>query len=197
MSAAPHDETGLVEHVLTGDVGAFRDLVVRYQRLVAHIVFRIAPAADAEDICQEVFVKVYRRLDTFRHDAKLSTWIARIARNTALHHLEKRRPDLLGDLGSDSAGDPLDRLAGGDLLPDAHADRADAHARLHAAIDRLPVHYRTVLTLFHLDEMSYDEIVAVTGLPLGTVKNYLHRARRLLKDVLLAADPDFQADFHS
>ena len=66
--------------------------------------------------------------------------------------------------------------------------------RLHAAVERLPPHYRTVLALFHLDAMSYDEIVAATDLPLGTVKSYLHRARRLLKDALLAADPDLRAD---
>ncbi len=189
-----HDESWLIERVLAGDIGAFRDLVERYQRLVAHVVSGIVPAADADDVCQEVFVKVYRHLDTFRRDAKLSTWIARIARNTALHHLEKRRPDLLGDLDPDPERDPLEGLAAGDLLPDERAERSDTHACLHAALARLPVHYRTVLTLFHLGELSYDEIVAVTDLPLGTVKSYLHRARRLLKDALLAADPGLHAD---
>ena len=86
------DQKTLVDNILAGDQNAFKTLIGQYQRLVTHFVFRMVPSqADREDICQEVFVKIYQHLDRFRFDSSLSTWIGRIAYNTCLNHLEKKK----------------------------------------------------------------------------------------------------------
>jgi RNA polymerase sigma factor (sigma-70 family) len=181
------DPTGLVERILAGDKGAFRLLIREYQRLVSHIVFRMIPAKpDQEDLCQEVFVKVYQHLDRFRFDSKLSTWIAQITYNSCLNFLEKRRLPLYDDLHDDEK--PFEP-AGNELVdrPDRIMETRQTAQTLRAEIDHLPPVYKTIVTLYHLDEMSYGEIAAVLKMPEGTVKSYLFRARRMLKERLLAS----------
>jgi RNA polymerase sigma factor (sigma-70 family) len=175
----------LVRTILTGDKEAFRALVERYQRLVSHVVFRMIPnQADREDLCQEVFLKVYENLPTFRFDAKLSTWIARIAYNTSVSHLEKAKAYLYERESAED--DPLKRITDSSALPDEYAQARDLSCRLAGEIEGLPVLYGTILNLYHLEGMSYDEIRQIMQLPEGTVKSYLFRARRLLKERLLA-----------
>ncbi len=170
-------EINLINKILHGDRQAFKVLVEQHQKLVLHMAGRILDdPQDREDVCQEVFLKVHRHLPSFNHASKLSTWIAAIAYRTAINYRKKNKrarqaipikPDTAVDL---SAGQQL--------------DRSDIQRYLHQQIETLPIHYKTVLTLFHLEEMNYAEIVAVTGMPEGTVKNYLFRARKLLKDKL-------------
>lgn len=175
----------LVERIIAGDIGAFRSFIQQYQRLVSHIVFRmVSNQADREDICQDVFVKVYQNLKDFQFESRLSTWIAKIAYNTSINFLEKRKNLLLGDLPSQ--GGSLDGFSANDILPDESAEKNDLSFRLQAEIEKMPIHFRTILTLYHLDEMSYDEISEIMQLPEGTVKSYLFRARRLLKERLIS-----------
>ena len=90
-----------IERILSGDQTAFRTLVEEYQRLVSHIVFRmVATKEDREDICQDVFMRIYQNLSDFRSESKLSTWIASIAYNACLNHLEKRKLVPLEELNS-------------------------------------------------------------------------------------------------
>jgi len=91
------DERELVERILDGDREAFLTFIDRYERLVKHIVFRMVDDRDREELCQDVFMRAYRYLDGFRFEAKLSTWLARIARNTCLNHLEKKEMPLYTD----------------------------------------------------------------------------------------------------
>ena len=179
------DQDRLVERILAGDDGAFRQLIVQHQRLVSHIVFRLVPSeADREDICQEVFVRVYQHLDTFRFDAKLSTWIARIAYNTCLNFLEKRKLPLYDDLVDEDR--PLDPAAPDEISrPDYALEAAETGRTVQRAIERLPPVYKAIVTLFHLEQMSYSEIADIMDMPEGTVKSYLFRARKMLKDKLL------------
>jgi RNA polymerase sigma factor (sigma-70 family) len=170
----------LVGEVLDGCNEAFEALIDRYQGLVVHIVHRmILNAEDRRDICQDVFVKVYRNIVGFRFEAKLSTWISRIAYNTCLNHLQKKREELLGEAlpGTESPDDVPSEVSG----PDTIATRRDISGRLHAEIEELPVVYRTILSLYHLEEMTYGEIGEIMDLPEGTVKSYLFRARKRLK----------------
>ena len=173
------DDSVLVSAVLKGDHRAFCRLVQQHQRLVGHMVSRIVNRTeDCEDISQEVFLRVYQRLPTFRFQSKLSTWIATLAYRTALNYLkkeEKHTNESLAQVEKHSADQP-----------DAaeQLDKKAVYAFVHEQIAHLPVHYRTVLTLFHLEEMSLAEIQEITGMPAGTVKNYLFRARKLLKDRL-------------
>ncbi len=169
----------LVGEVLDGQSGAFEDLVNRYQRLVVHIVHRmILNREDREDICQDVFVKVYRNLRRFRFEAKLSTWVSRIAYNRCLNHLQKKREEPLADCLPEI--ETLDTLASDTAGPDEITASRDISSRLRAEIEQLPVIYRTILTLYHLEEMSYSEIGQITDLPEGTVKSHLFRARKHL-----------------
>ncbi len=180
-----NDEQELVRRVLARDEAAFRTLVERYERLVAHIVAGIVAADDRDDVGQDVFVRVYRRLDSYRGEAPLSTWIARVAVNTALHHAEKRRPTPTWN----RAGVPAEQLPSSDSHPDDSTARRQRDRALYAAIAALPPAYRVALSLFHLDGFSIAEIAVALGMPVGTVKSNLFRARRLLKEALLAAHP--------
>lgn len=171
----------LVQQILNGNSNAFRFLVAKHQRLVLHIVGRIVhQQADVEDICQEVFIKVFSKLKHFRGDSKLSTWIARIAYNTSISHF-RRNPKM------EQSYDESPLLVVNekdDGINQKIMERDEAKSYLLALIEELPVHYRTVLTLFHLEEFSYKEIEEITEMPEGTIKSYLSRARKILKEKL-------------
>jgi len=173
-----------IEKAVRGDADAFREIVLAHQRLVAHIVFRMTGnAADVEDLCQDVFVKVYQNLAGFRGDSKFSTWVGRIAYNTCINHLQKKRVPLLGDVRNSSGGP--DEEPGEGEWPDAYAEGRDLKARLDREMACLPGLQRTVLTLYHVDEMSYGEIGEMLGMPEGTVKSHLFRARKKLRESLM------------
>lgn len=186
------DDRRLVARVQAGEREAFRDLVGRHENLVAHVVYRmVRHSADREELCQEVFVRVYRKLGSFRFESKLSTWIAKLAYHACLNHLKKRRLLLYDDLGRranpggaapDRGIEPADRSA----TPLDAAEAAELRSFVRAQVEALPWAYRAVVTLYHLEGMSVAEVGEVTGMPTGTVKNYLFRARRVLKDRLLS-----------
>lgn len=194
MSNSPSstaDEKELVERVLDGERQAFLDLIDQYKRLVQHVVFRmIDDPRDREELCQDVFVRVHRYLEGFRFESKLSTWIARIARNTCLNHLEKKEMPLYADEVQGSDGRPTDARNALGRIPDpADGPDQDAASRqlrdvLRAEIADLPEHYRTALTLYHLEGMSVKQISRVMDNPPGTVKSHLYRGRKKLKDRL-------------
>lgn len=179
------DTRQLIARILDGNTDEFEAIVEDHKALISHIVFRIvANPADQEDISQDVFVKVYQKLDSFHYDSKLSTWIARIAYNTCLNYLEKKKLPLYDDISSE--GQTLDSVPADVIGPDDNAENNNVADVIQEEIMKLPSQYRTVLTLYHLDEMTYGEIAAVTNLPDGTVKSHLFRARKLLKDRLSA-----------
>jgi RNA polymerase sigma factor (sigma-70 family) len=174
------EDTDLVREALDGSANAFEILVESYQGLVIHIVYRmITRIEDREDLCQEVFVRVYENLAGFRFRSKLSTWISKIAYHTCLNHLEKRHELLIDE--SLPGIESVDELPGACAHPDRVAEQRDVAARLQMEIERLPLPYRTILTLFHIEQMSYAEIGTIMDLPEGTVKSYLYRARSHLK----------------
>ncbi|MBD3403308.1 sigma-70 family RNA polymerase sigma factor [candidate division GN15 bacterium] len=176
-------EQTLVSDILTGNPEAFRTFMERYNSLVAHVVYRLVPnEADRQDVCQDVFVKAYRNLKGFNFEAKLSTWLARIAFNTAVNHLEKRRVDLYDDVTAEHQH--FEDAAVESRSPEETVAAADAADRVRREIDSLPVLYGTILALYHLEDMSYKEIGDILQLPDGTVKSYLFRARKMLKDRL-------------
>lgn len=177
-------ERELVDKIIAGDGDAFRELIAAHKRLVYHIVVRMLPnTSDHEDICQDVFVKVYQNLSRFNFGSKLSTWIATIANNTCINFLKKKQVPLLEDCKNGDT--PVENLLIDFTSPSRNAEKSDLKLQLQQCIAQLPVQYRNILTLYHLEEMSYMEIGKITGLPDGTVKSYLFRARKLLKDNLL------------
>jgi RNA polymerase sigma-70 factor (ECF subfamily) len=173
------NDTELISQILNGNMNAFTFLVNRYQKLVVHITGRLIQRQDElEDVCQDVFMKVYQNLGKYRNECKLSTWIATIAYNTSINYLRKFKK---GD-----EVNPDDSAALRNLKDFDHTDyeKVDLHRYIRDQIELLPSQYRTVLTLFHLEEFSYQEIEQITGMPEGTVKSYLFRAKAILKEKL-------------
>jgi RNA polymerase sigma-70 factor (ECF subfamily) len=184
----------LVAQVLGGNTAAFGYVVQRTEGLVTQLIFKmIRHPADRPDIAQEVYLKVFKNLAGFKFQAKLTTWVGQITYNTCLHYLEKKQLVLVdpADPAPDSAVEegrraPPPLVAGPDYDPETTLFDQDLAGILSTAIEQLPPLYRTLVALYHQQELSYEEIAQITSLPDGTVKNYLFRARKLLKQQLLA-----------
>jgi RNA polymerase sigma-70 factor (ECF subfamily) len=172
------DDRALVSRVLSGDMQAFRALIKKHERLVVHMVGRLVrQEEDREELCQDVFMKVYEKLGDFSFQSQLSTWIATIAYRHAINHLRKKKlpvtdlPEHESGIAAFISHDRADEIA-----------EQDIEIYLVKMIEDLPVQYKAVLTLYHLEHKNYAEIGEITGMPEGTVKNYLFRARQLLKE---------------
>ncbi len=171
------DDHSLIEKILAGDRQAFRWLIKRYERLIGHVVGRIVTTEeDREEVCQDVFLKIHDKLDTFRGDSKLSTWMVTIAYRTSLNFIERRKNETV------SLSDARDIAVAPSGLADL--EQRELRKSLEEAISRLPLPYRVAITLFHLEEHSYEEMCEITGLSPGTVKSNLFRGRKLLKELL-------------
>lgn len=177
------DDRAMVQAVLERAPGAFERLVAQHQNLVWHMVYRMVQQRDdAEELCQEVFLRVHQKLHQFRHDSALSTWIGSIAFSIATRHLQRKRIAIADDNEEDE-GSLLERVSDEFDLETSHADR-ELHAHVGEAMKNLSPIQRTLVTLYHLEEMSLLDIARITELPEGTVKNYLFRARLKLRQAL-------------
>jgi RNA polymerase sigma-70 factor (ECF subfamily) len=168
------------------DHEAFAELVNRYKHRVYWLVRRMLGSEEDEDVAQEVFLRAYEALPGFRGDCKFSTWIYKITRNLCLAQLKKRgvRGEPLSlDVENDERIHCL--VSGGDE-PIREIERLDLSRSVRQLMGRLSVQYRTVLTLFYLNEASYEEIAEIMDTPLGTVKTNIHRARLQLRELVLA-----------
>jgi len=169
----------LVDPVLGGDTPAFGEIISMTEGLVAQIVCRlISNEEDRKDIVQDIYLKVFHHLKGFRFQSKLSTWVAQIAYNTCNSQLQKKRLPLqvLPEEETSGDGTPAD----GSIL------RKELTGIVQAEIGRLPPLYQTLVGLYHQEDLSYQEMAQITGLPEGTVKSYLFRARKMLKEKLLS-----------
>lgn len=182
-------DRALVEAVLENRPGAFERLVRDYQGLCWHVIQRmVRHPEDTRELCQEAFLRVHRYLHQYRADSPLKSWIGQVAYSVAKRHLERKRIPLVelhadGGAGDEDGPSLLDNIGDGFDLAGAHAD-ADAERELHAAIERLPPLQRTILTLYHLEELPIGEIAAITGLAEGTIKSHLFRSRNRLRELL-------------
>ena len=174
----------LAEAVLAKTPGAFEQLVGEYQGLCWHIVYRLVrQSEDAQDLCQETFLRVYQNLHQYRHDCPLKHWIGRVAYSIALRHLQRRKIALGAELRSDEAlVRPEDEVEYFDYA--AACDDARIARRLRDAIDALAPLQRMLLTLYHLEDASIPDIAQITGLPPGTIKSHLFRSRQKLRERL-------------
>jgi len=173
------DDQALVSRVISGDKQAFRLLIKQHERLVVHMIGRLVDRnEDREELCQDVFLKVYEKISEFNFQSKLSTWIATIAYRMGVNHLRKKKIEL-SDIPEEES---FTAHFVSDNDPQENMEDNEIEAITLKLIDQLPPHYKTILTLYHVDQMNYGEIGEVTGMPEGTVKNYLFRARNLLKE---------------
>ncbi len=177
-------DRALVAAVLDRRPGAFERLVRDYQNLCWHIVDRmVRHPDDTRELCQEVFLRIHQSLHQYRGDSALKSWIAQVAFSVARRHLERKRIPI-ADEGDDTGGPSLAERTGCGF--DLEASTADAQitAHLHAAIEALPPLQRTVLALYHLEEMAIGEIARLTELAEGTIKSHLFRSRKRLREIL-------------
>lgn len=175
------DDEAFVVRAQTGDKAAFAMLVDRHGLYVYNLALRVLRRPEeAQEVAQEAFVRAWRGLPAFQRTAQFQTWLYRIVVNLCYNRLPQIKQEL-NRLVTDSAAhhlaDPRQQVET-DLLS------AELQAVLHQAIDELPEQYRLLITLRYLQELSYNEIVEVTSLPLGTVKTGIHRARALLRSAL-------------
>ena len=182
----------LVNIVLSGDTNAFGAIIKKTERLVAQIVFKmIKNTEDRKDIAQDIYLKAFKYLSSFKFQSKLSTWIARIAYNSCLNYLEKRKLNSLPDIrerdeaDEDSEHTANEAIGQSDNEIEVFIFQKELSEILKSEIESLPPLYKTLITLYHNEELSYAEIIEITGLPEGTLKNYLFRARKTLRENLL------------
>lgn len=173
------DDRTLIAKVLAGDMQAFKLLIQQNERLVVHMVGRLVKKEEErEELCQDVFMKVHEKLGEFAFESKLSTWIATIAYRHAVNHLRKNRM-LFSDLPDEI---DTERHFVDTQNPETTLEERDLDQFVLKLVDELPPQYKAVLTLYHVEGMTYQEIGQITQMPEGTVKNYLFRARHLLKE---------------
>jgi RNA polymerase sigma-70 factor (ECF subfamily) len=184
------DDSELIASVLGGSESAFAALVHRYQERVFRLLSRYTrDVLECEDLAQEVFLKVFRKLHTFQQDSAFFTWLYRIAVNTASDHLSRRsrrRLQLVEDETALDQGEPRSAVA--DVTqPLLDAELVQVTRKILA---RLPEKYRTILVLREYEDLSYTEIATVLGINLGTVESRLFRARQRFKDALERLHPE-------
>ena len=183
----------LLSRLQARDEEAFEEMVGLYQNKIYHLVYRMmGNAGEAEEVAQEVFVTVFKSIDSFRGDSKLSTWLYRIATNhckNRLKYLGRRSYKATGELDEAVERELQDTQTTSSMRP--HIDGPEAvleglelERTVQAGIAELDEEHRTLVLLRDVEDLSYDEIAKVTGLELGTVKSRLHRARLQLKEFL-------------
>ena len=175
------DETALINGVLKRDRRSTELLVERYKDKAMTLASRmLRNREDAEEAVQDAFVRAIRSLPGFEMRSAFSTWFHRIVYNVCVSRLSKNsKEQAVGDLDEDT-----DSIASGDALPDADYEATEVGAIISEEIEKLPSAYAATFTLFFVDEMSYREIVEVTGLPIGTVKARLFRARMIVRNAV-------------
>lgn len=185
-------ESGLIERLVARDERAFNELVHVYGRRVSSLVLRmLGNAAEAEDLTQEVFVQVFKAIGTFRGDSKLSTWIYRIAVNLCKNRSKYNRVRHAGEqdeLEAVAERVPLGQARGANVAQIERPDEAMAGRQVERivqeAISQIEATFRECLILRDVEELSYEEIAEITGLPAGTVKSRIFRARAQLKEIV-------------
>jgi RNA polymerase sigma-70 factor, ECF subfamily len=171
---ADFDERALVERCRSGDDIAFSELVDRYKDLVYGMVWRMGvDRSHADDLAQEVFLKVYRGLPYFRGEARLSTWIYRIVANVCTRARSGRSVEISGTAPVREPG-----------APDAVFGEFELRDRLEKAIRQLPDNYRLLIAAHYLNGVQYESLAEALDIPIGTVKTHLYRAKRRLRELL-------------
>jgi RNA polymerase sigma-70 factor (ECF subfamily) len=179
MMPEPVNERELVERCRRGDEGAFQELVDRYKDLVFALLARtVQDRSRAEDLAQEVFLRVHRGLPYFRGEARLSTWIYRIVSNVVAQDHGRMPPAAV------SLDDGSERSKAMPAETDRQFGDLELRDRLEKAIARLPANYRLLVAAHYLEGVRYEDLAEALQLPLGTVKTQLFRAKQQLRSLL-------------
>ncbi len=182
-----HDQDyAVIERILRGEKKAYAELVDRHKDKAMTLAIKmLRNRQDAEEALQDAFVRVFNALPRFEWKSSFSTWFYRIVYNVCASELSKRDDTQnLSINGDDESGNALE-LVSDEVPPDLALESSELSAIVLEEIDKLPEAYGPTFVLFFIQDMSYDEIVEVTGLPLGTIKARLFRARTLLRDAVV------------
>jgi len=181
--ANPDYET--IQRILAGEKRAYADLVNRHKDRAMTLALRMLKnREDAEEALQDAFVRAFNALPRFEWKSSFSTWFYRIVYNVCATVLSRRGEDVFSSIDEEEAGFELPST---DELQDIQYESQEFRQVVQQEVERLPAMYASVLTLFLLQDMSYDEIVEATGVPLGTVKVRLFRARLMLRNAVQEA----------
>jgi len=175
----------LVERCLKGEERAFEELLGKYKGPVYSICYRmVRNQTDAEDLAQEVFIRTFSVLDRYDPSYPFSSWLFRITSNLCIDFLRKARAGMVSidQPIEGSEGSMQRQLASGAIKPDREMENKEMMEALEEAIATLPEHYRIIVILRHQEQRSYEEIADDLGIPLGTVKARIHRARNMIKE---------------
>lgn len=188
MNYAELTDAQVIEHARRGRETAFRELVRRYERPVFSLIYRLVRDREkAEDLAQETFIKVLNAIDRYDPTYKFSSWIFKIAHNTALDLLRRREPETLSLQGSPHARTDAEIEAStitpesGGENPEQYTANRETGAIIEQAMAKLRPEYRTAILLCHVEGRPYEEIAEIMEVPLGTVKTFIHRGRNELK----------------
>jgi RNA polymerase sigma-70 factor (ECF subfamily) len=179
------DDSRLIAECLQGRTAAFGELVRRYQDRLYNTVHRLVDnAEDAQDVVQDAFVSAYQSLDSFKGDAQFFTWLYRIAVNTAISLKRKQRVAFTIRAGRSPEGgaEPVDTSEFS--RPEHALEKAEQERRIQEALNRLSAEHRTVLVLKDIEGQKYEVMAEILGVPIGTVRSRLHRARLELRELL-------------
>ncbi len=168
-----------------GDISAFTQLVREYERQIFTFVVRNIPVReDAEDLTQEIFIKAYKGLKTFRGDALFSTWLYTIAKNTCYHYSQKKRYQMVSLDYAEDRADSVSILSSESASETIEA-KEDFQILVIDCLKRLPHQYNTVVQLYYYQQFRYQEISEILQIPLSTVKIHLHRAIKMLREMVM------------
>ncbi len=177
----------IIAGTVAGRLDGFEELVRRYQRPITGYVFRmVGDYESALDVTQEVFIKVYNSLHKYSSEYKFSTWLYRIAHNAAVDHLRRNSITPQSLEAENADGSFQIQIESRAASPEQDRERSEWRTEIDSVVRTLPPAYRDLIMLRHGQDLSYDEIAEVTGLPLGTVKNRLFRARELMREMFIA-----------
>lgn len=176
----------LIADAILGREDGFEELVRRYQRPITGYVYRMLNDYEAAlDVTQEVFIKVYNSLERYSSDYKFSTWLYRIAHNAAIDYMRRNSMVKQSIEAENADGTYQLQLESPNPTPEQERERTEWRNEIDSVVKCLPIAYRDLIILRHSQDLSYDEIAEVTGLPLGTVKNRLFRAREMMRDMFI------------
>ena len=197
MSYKEHSDQDLVRLCLKQDDRAARELVERFERPVFSLVYRMVRDRElAEDLTQEVFVRTFNNLQRYDRSYKFSSWLFKIAYNLTVDHLRRKELKTVSIHGSPDAVTTDQQEATSVTLesteeaPDERLESIELAGRLEESIGKLREEYRTAILLRHVEGRAYEEIAEIMDIPLGTVKTYIFRARRQLREDLSGSDED-------
>jgi len=186
-----NDDARCVQRFLAGDDGGYEELVLRYQRRIFNLSLRyLNVESEAQEVTQEIFIKVYKNLKGFRGEAKFSTWLYQVAVNhckNKLKYLKRRHyytSDSMEQTMETDDGEIKHQYAASEPSPLEEATTHDVKERVRAAIEKLGPEQREAIVLRDLQGLSYEEVAEITGQALGTVKSRIHRARSELARIL-------------